>query len=341
MAATVADPAAVLHISDVLNHIATLLEWHFVTISRGAAVCKSWQMAFAPRLASLPARLREATSELFNDELLRRPVMWDMRLAAALEGMEKLTLSSPLHDHVCSTIEELRFGHGRVPDLTSLSEVVGRLVGVAFLLAGVGDPAPERPAESIDVWKSCATRRLAGTQSCREMLESVDLVTVPSATLCIIRVITRAHEWLQIESEPRMRSFGPLILWVKTVVDMCDLFEDYPEVASAYTELKALQALQMDIQRRLAQVGWRVGDGDEAGQVEGKDNNEEDSEDEEETEEEEEEEGEEEESEAEEYDWVTDTWIGVTSGRTRAINAGLARLGERMTYLDVNMSAMP
>ena len=129
---TVLGPADALYMTDVLNQVATFLEWRFVQISRSAAVCRSWREAFAPRLASLPARLRESVSELFNDELLRRPVMWDMRIAAALEGMENLTLQNPLHKHVCTSIERLRFCHSGAPrpaELahTTLSDLVGQL----------------------------------------------------------------------------------------------------------------------------------------------------------------------------------------------------------------------
>ena len=73
---------------DILEHIAAMLEpWDYETLSTCSCLCKRWRAACAPALVSLPERVQDAIADLYNDELLRRPVMWDIRREHAMDMM--------------------------------------------------------------------------------------------------------------------------------------------------------------------------------------------------------------------------------------------------------------
>merc|ERR1740130_2616804 len=78
--------------ADALEHLASVADgWNFLLLSRCACVSWAWHAAFAPRLRSMPVRLREAIQVLVHGEL-RRPTMWRERRRLLLQDLDRRSL---------------------------------------------------------------------------------------------------------------------------------------------------------------------------------------------------------------------------------------------------------
>ena len=234
--ATVADALP----ADALEHLASVADdWDFRLLSRCACVSRAWHAAFAPRLRSMPARLREAIEVLVHGELLRRPTMWRERRRLLLQDLDRRGL------------EEMR-------SLQVPPNGVAQVVNSSLLLAGLLHRYPTGTtllAKFLADWGNDCKRALKLHRSTlATQLAAVDPATVSPRLIGQVAAF-QTEDWFSVEyMAARSLACKVLIGWVLSIVEEAEFFAEWPEAKAANDELRSLRHVEAQVQRRVARV---------------------------------------------------------------------------------------
>ena len=231
--------------ADALEHLASVADgWDFLLLSRCACVSWAWHAAFARRLRSMPARLREAIQVLAHGELLRRPMMWRERRRLLLKDLDRRGL------------EEMR--SFQVPP-----NGVAQAVNSALLLAGLRHHHPTGTtllASFLADWGDDCKRALQlHRHTLAAQLAAVDPATVSPRLLGQIAAL-QSEDWFSVPyMAARSLACKVLIGWVVSVIEEAEFFAEWPEAKAANDELRALREVEAQMQRRVARVASSAG----------------------------------------------------------------------------------
>lgn len=234
--ATVADALP----ADALEHLASVADdWDFRLLSRCACVSRAWHAAFAPRLRSMPARLREAIELLVHGELLRRPTMWRERRRLLLQDLDRRGL------------EEMR-------SLQVPPNGVAQVVNTSLLLAGLLHRYPTGTtllAKFLADWgNDCRSALKLHRSTLATQLATVDPATVSPRLIGQVAAF-QTEDWFSVEyMAARSLACKVLIGWVLSVVEEAEFFAEWPEAKAANDELRSLRDVEAQVQRRVARV---------------------------------------------------------------------------------------
>ena len=234
--ATVADALP----ADALEHLASVADdWDFRLLSRCACVSRAWHAAFAPRLRSMPARLREAIELLVHGELLRRPTMWRERRRLLLQDLDRRGL------------EEMR-------SLQVPPNGVAQVVNSSLLLAGLLHRYPTGTtllAKFLADWgNDCKSALKLHRSTLATQLAAVDPATVSPRLIGQVAAF-QTEDWFSVEyMAARSLACKVLIGWVLSVVEEAEFFAEWPEAKAANDELRSLRDVEAQVQRRVARV---------------------------------------------------------------------------------------
>ena len=225
--------------ADALEHLASVADgWNFLLLSRCACISWAWHAAFAPRLRSMPVRLREAIQVLVHGEL-RRPTMWRERRRLLLQDLDRRSLEEML-------------GWPRPPN------GVAQTVNSALLLAGLRLRYPTGRtllAKFLADWDDDCKRALRlHKHTLATQLAAVDPATVSPRLIGQVAAF-QTEDWFSVEYMwARSLACKVLIGWVVSVIEEAEFFAEWPEAKAANDELRSLRHVEAQVQRRVARV---------------------------------------------------------------------------------------